>query len=767
VAIQEGAVAPPRTKSRKRKKPAWVRRAKWAVSLLALAFSLGFVVFGAMFWTQLNWAAGVIPTLEEKLVSISSAPSRIISADGKTLFVAQTEYREPIRSLDEIPRHVRNATLAAEDRRFYDHVGVDWVGVGRALLTNVREGRTVQGASTITMQLAKRLYTGPERTFTRKLKDMAIAVQMEKKMTKDEILRIYLNQVFYGSGAYGIRAASKTYFGKDVSKLTVAEAALLARVVRRPSEENPFADLERALANRNVVLREMLEEKMISREKYEQALAEEPKLMPKRFASGSHIQGSPYFVRYVLDTIQKELPGVDITAGGYRIETTLDSELNTLAQKKVQEVVRKFRRQKVTTGAFVLLDDEGRVLAMVGGVDYDRNEYNVIYQGRRQPGSAFKPFVYAAALSTGAIGPHDSISNEPYYLDDPVQGRKRWPKNANGRYGGRVSVRTAIASSINIPAVRVCEMVSPAIAANYARDVFGIRSPLEPVLSLALGSSAVSPLEMAKGYSVFMNMGDRARPYGIKRIIGPDGEVIKEWGPEVQRSVLDPAVCVTMDEFLRATITGGTGGKARAIAEARGKTGTTSDNRDAWFCGYAKGLVGVGWVANENKRNGRWYYDTMPNVYGGTVAIEIWTAVMKEAVGKHGKDVKKSVERLRPLTDYHEEEPAPAETPVDSVAAGDPPAPPPDLPRELEPGVPEPGELFPADQVPDSPAPSRPPPSRSDRERDRERPPIPNMVQLEICADSGQIAHRYCPETVTRALLRKDAPKARCPMHGP
>jgi penicillin-binding protein 1A len=716
-----------------------------------------------MFWTQLNWAAGVIPTLDRKLTSLASKPTVIVSADGKRLFEAQTEYRVPINNLrKEVPEHVIKATLAAEDRRFYSHVGVDWWGVGRALATNVREGRTVQGASTITMQLAKRLYTGTEQTFNRKLKDMALAVQMEKKLPKDEILRIYLNQVFYGSGSYGIRAAAKTYFGKDLKKLSVAEAALLARIVRRPSEENPFVNLEKAVANRNVVLRTMLDEGMIGSAEFNEAIEEKPKLMPKRFASGQHIEASPYFVQYVLDTIKRELPEIDITAGGYRIETTIDAKLDQFAQKQVRSIVSKYRRQKLTTGAFVLMDDKGRILTMVGGYDFDRNEYNVIYQGRRQPGSSFKPFIYASALSTGALGPNDTVSNEQLILREPGKAPRRWPKNGKNRYGGRVSIRTAIASSINVPAVRVCELVTPGVAASYARDVFGFRSPLDPVLALALGSSAVSPLEMAQAYSVFMNYGDRARPFGIVRIIGPDGQVVKDWEPNIQRGVLDKSVCALMDEFLRAVVTSGTGWKARPIEDARGKTGTTSDNRDAWFCGYTNNLVGIGWVGNEQLINGRWEYPPMQSsAFGGTITVEIWTGVMKEAVKKYGKKESNRPENIKPLEDYRDE-PPPIDPPVDDVAGGEVPEKTPDLPPNLDPVVPEPGDLFPADRVPPSEGERRPP------RRTEGRPPAGNeFIDVEICADSGQAANRYCPETVTRRLSRQDAPRGRCTMHGP
>lgn len=429
----------------------------------------------------------------------------------------------------------------------------------------------------------------------------------------------------------------------------------------------------------------------------------------------------------------------------------------------------------MTTGAFVLMDDEGRILAMAGGYDYARNEYNVVYQGQRQPGSSFKPFVYSAALATGTISPSDSISNEQLLIDTPGGGKKKWPKNGRARYGGRVSVRTAIASSINVPAVRVCEMVTPRVAAMYARDTFGFRSHIEPVLSMALGSNAVSPLEMAQAYSVFMNYGDRATPFGITRVVGPNGEVVKEVGPDIKRGVLSPSVCAAMDEFLRAVVTSGTATKARVIEDARGKTGTTSDNRDAWFCGYTNNLVGIGWIANEKKENGKWVYDTMQSsVFGGTVTVEIWTGVMKEAVKRFGRKESRRPQDLDPLPSTRQE-PEPVAPPVDDVTGGDTPEPPPDITPEMTPPT-NPDGTLPVSEGQGTPggggttpAVVPPNPERGPREPGRRPPRDPELelVTVEICADSGQIANRYCPETVTRRLPRSDAPKGRCTMHGP
>ncbi len=713
-----------------------------------------------MFYRELLWAQGVIPKLDKLTEQLASTPTVFYSADGKVLYRAQAEYRKPAK-FDEIPKHVRDATLAAEDVRFYEHQGVDFRGILRALFTNVREGRTVQGGSTVTMQLAKRLYTGEEKTFNRKLKDMALAVQIERSRTKDQILTMYLNQVYYGAGAYGIGAAASVYFGKSLKDLTLAEAALLARLVQRPSENNPFKSPDRALANRSVVLRRMRDSGMISSEEFESADSEPLRLSKRSFGSGARTFQSHYFVDYVLDTLRRELPDTDLTGGGYKVYTTIDSRLDSIAQKKVAEVVRKYRRQGLTTGAFVLVDDEGRILSMVGGADYERNNFNVVFQGHRQPGSAFKPFVYATALTTGAIGPRDSISNEPFFIDDPARGRKRWPKNANGKYGGMVSPRTALASSINVPAVRVCDAAGPNTVASYAHSAFGFRSPLDPVLALALGSSAVTPLEMAQGYGVFLLGGDRMTPFGITKVVGPDGNVIREFEPKIHKGVLDPQVCSWMDEFLRATITGGTATRARSIADARGKTGTTSDYRDAWFCGYTNSMVGIGWVASERRQGNTWVYDPMRRVYGGHVTIEIWVGVMKEAVKLYA-DRERSRER-RKYDMLEPELPPPAEPPIDDAGGGEEALP--IAQAELHP-TPETAAGESAAAAANG-AEGTSSEAATGGSSAPVRPSEPGGVPVEVCADSGLRAGPYCPETVTRTYSARDRPRRRCPIHGP
>ncbi|MEQ1936089.1 MAG: transglycosylase domain-containing protein, partial [Fimbriimonadaceae bacterium] len=508
------------------------------------------------------------------------------------LYRASAQYRKPISDYNEIPQVVIDATLAAEDKRFFDHAGVDYIAAARSVVQNLKSGRAAQGGSTITMQLCKRLFTNSEKDFGRKIGDVCMAIQMERLLRKEEILKYYLDQIFYGNGAYGIKAAAQVYFGKSLKSLTPGEAAILARCVRRPSEENPYVNLEEATQNRNVVLRIMNEEvrkgtgtKWLSDAEYEKAKNEPVRLRPQTFESGEKVSAYPYFTHYVLDYLAKEMPEIDLKKGGYKIYTTLNTSLQKESEDAVRRVVNKYSRNGVKTAAFVLMDSTGKVLAMQGGVDYKRNQFNMVSQGLRQPGSSFKPFVYSAGLASGAISPGDSISNEPYH------GPNDWnPENSNGKSGGVTSIPRAIAQSMNLPAVWVTEKVGPDTAARYCRDAFGFEQ-VQPFMSMALGTNEVSPLQMAEGYSVFMTGGDRVLPRPILKIEGPNDQLIKQWQPQILKNQLDSRVANYIDQCLRGVVTGGTATRARGIADARGKTGTTQKNADAWFAGYTNNLV--------------------------------------------------------------------------------------------------------------------------------------------------------------------------------
>lgn len=610
-------------------RPRWVRALKRALAVFAVLLLMGFVGGAAYTWVVFESLKDRVTQLSRIEKILMREPTQIISADGVVLYRMTTEHREWVE-FPEIPKVVIDATVAAEDERFWTHPGVDGMAVVRALWVNMTSGRVRQGGSTITQQVAKRLLTGGERTLHRKVEDACLALQIERQLTKEQILTIYLNEVFYGSGAYGIKAAAKVYFGKDLKDLTVAEAALLARLPRRPSTENPFVNPKVAVENRNIVLSIMRDKGWIDTASFEKAKAEPLTLNETQQQVHIGIMRAPYFVTYVLEEMRREFPNEDFARGGYKIYTTLNTRAQVAAEKAVQETVAKNKSRRVTEAAIVVTDLSGRILAMVGGTDFKRSQYNIITQGRRQPGSAFKPFVYAAALELGKIKPNSSISNQPFVWRNPATGEVWRPKG--GGTGGTVSVQTALTRSINVPAVHVGMMVGPQVVANFAQQVFGIRSPLYPGPALALGSSAVSPLEMAEAYSVFATGGDRLKPYGITKVVGPGGVTLREYKPRITGNVLSEETAKVMNDILHHVVTSGTGSRARSVVNAAGKTGTTSDHKDAWFCGYTTKVIAIAWVANatyDPDRDPPWRYGEMRGVFGGEVTAPMWAAAVK------------------------------------------------------------------------------------------------------------------------------------------
>jgi len=686
------------------------------------------------------------------MVILASEPSVILSHDGKILESMSTEFRKPVK-LKDVPEVVKNATLAAEDKRFYSHQGVDYWAMGRAAVSTFT-GKRTEGASTITMQIAKRVFTSTAKTMDRKVKDMALAIMIERELTKDQILELYLNQIYYGSGAYGISAAAEVYFGKKLDELTAAEAATLARCVRRPSEENPFIDERKALRNRDVVLKIMHDEGWITDKQYENA-GRQAMALRKVDQNAKADRLAPYFCDYVKLWLKENMPEVDLSKGGFRLETTLDYALQKFAEKKVREMVSRNRRLKISTSAFVLLDNEGRILCMVGGPDYVKNQFNVITQGHRQPGSSFKPIVYATAFELGALNPGGSVSNEPFYQGT---GSNRRLTRGGGK-GGSVSIRTAIASSINTPAMWAAQEAGVDNVVQMAHQAFGIQSELPAVQTIALGADEVTPMEMAVAFSVFQSGGDRIEPFGVARVVGADGAAIRVNGPNFQRRQLSTTSAEGIDSCLRAVVTSGTGRAAGSVTNARGKTGTTSDNKDAWFCGYTDKYIGVGWVANEVKdSNGRTRYLPMNSyVMGGHVVAPMWASIVGHAQDVHGEDSRRISGGSREIV-VKDEEPTPVEEnagteiPVDVTT---------EVPSDASPDIPEnngnpaidPGNpVIKKDNKPDAPRVA----------------PVDDgghVTFVEICSDTGMRASIYCPERVRKAFKVGKEPKSRCTAH--
>ncbi|MFN8140610.1 MAG: PBP1A family penicillin-binding protein [Fimbriimonadales bacterium] len=745
----------------------WTKRI--TVGLLCIAMVLG-IVGVIMFMTIMNSVESRVDQLPALVEALRKEPTKILSADEppRVLYTMSAEYREPV-SWPDIPKTVIDSTICAEDTRFYGHRGVDHIAVIRALWTNMRSGAIRQGGSTITQQVAKRLLTSGERSWKRKLEDACLALQIEKRYSKEQILTIYLNQIFYGSGAYGIKAAALTYFGKTLDKLTIAEAALLSRCPRRPNDENPFVDPNAAEKNRNNVLAIMLEEGKITQDQYKQAVAEPVKLVKKAPAS-SGFRYAPYFVTYVLDQLRKEFPDEDYARGGYTIYTTLRMDAQSYAEKALQETIRRYRYRKVTEGAIMVMDLKGQVIAMVGGLDFKRSQFNAVTQGSRQPGSAFKPFIYSAALEMGRIDPNSYISNDPFIYKDPSTGRVWRPKG--GGKGGSVSVMSAISRSINVPAVRVCEMVGPGVAAKFAQDQFGFKSKLYPALPLALGSSDVKPIEMAEAYSVFANGGTRVMPYGIIRVVNHEGQALLEDRSHMAPNVISAATAEAMDSFLRAVVTRGTGTAASEVLNARGKTGTTNDYKDAWFCGYTDDLVCITWVSNatyDAKRTPPYRYGSMDGVFGGEVCARMFARALRpiqQLIGEKQND--KKYKRFDGGSTSGKVSVLICEDSGERAIPGKCPH----VKRELLPSD-EAAQLgrcsFHESGLPDA-SPDTIGPDDGTKTTDAPPPnndPPPATVVVEICVETGMLGSAYCPVKRIVSFPKGQEPTSVCTKHKP
>ena len=549
--------------------------------------------------------------------------TRIYAADGELIASLYRENRASVR-LEAIPEVLQQAVVAIEDERFYQHRGVDPRGILRATWRNLTRQAVVEGGSTITQQLARNLFLSPRRSLDRKLQEMLLAVEIERRLTKQEILERYLNQVYFGNGAYGVEMAARLFFGKSVRALTLPEAALLAGVIQAPSRYSPFDHFPLAKRRQEVVLDRMVELGFLSREE-----AEEAKKAPLRLNPGPRNLGlvgvrAPYFVSYILPYLVERHGEDAVYNGGLQVYTTLDPRLQALAQQVITQGVEEARRAglRVTQGALVALEPgSGRILAMVGGVNFQRSQFNRAWQSRRQPGSAFKPFVYTAALEAG-------VSPDRVLLDAPVGYRIAgwgywWPKNYDGTYWGPVSLRVALEQSRNIPAVRMLAELGPQAVIDTARRM-GIRSPLQPNLSLALGTSEVTPLEMAAAFATLAAGGVYAEPVAITKVLDAKGRVLEEVRPQ-RRLALRPEVAYLMTDLLRGVILRGTGRAADPGRPAAGKTGTTDDYRNAWFVGYTPELAVAVWVGND---------DNSPTnrVVGGSVPARLWARFVRRAL---------------------------------------------------------------------------------------------------------------------------------------
>ncbi|WP_300667666.1 penicillin-binding protein 1A [Desulfoluna sp.] len=568
-----------------------------------------------------------LPQIEALKSFKPSSVSRVYSADGVLLAEFYAEKRDPV-PLAIVPTHLQNAIINTEDRNFYNHNGVDIKGIARAIVKDIIARNFVEGASTITQQLAKTLFLTREKSIDRKLKEAILAFQLERRYTKKEILELYLNQIYFGSGAYGVESASRIYFGKGVSELTLAECALLAGLPKSPSRYSPLVSPKKAIRRRDLVLKLLHKRHRITTRAYKAALAEPLALTGRR----GRVHQAPYFIDY----IKGELAGIvgldRLYQEGLTIHTTLNLSLQHVGEASVtKNMARLESRMKKhhikhpdPQCALLMLDVKtGAILAMVGGREFKKSSFNRTTQAKRQPGSSFKPFVYGLAVEQG-------LDQNRLILDSPVsfsmgRGKKPWqPQNFSKKYSGEVTLRKALALSKNIPAVRLADSIGVANVAAFARRL-GITSPLHGNLSLALGTAETNLMELTRAYAVFPNRGVRSTPMGITRIENRDGRVIWEGRPAHAVAITrDDAAVIT--DMLAAVVTEGTGRKALRVGKPlAGKTGTTDNYRDALFLGFSPYVAAGVWVGNDNHAPlGR--LET-----GARAALPIWTDVMEAA----------------------------------------------------------------------------------------------------------------------------------------
>ncbi|GAB6196801.1 transglycosylase domain-containing protein [Lysobacter xanthus] len=606
-------------------------------------------------------------------------PTLVLMDRNGVAFARRGAVKEPPVDVKNLPPHVAGAVIAIEDRRFYHHFGVDPRGVARALMRNYRAGGVKQGGSTITQQLAKTAFLEPDRTIRRKIREALIAVYLETRLSKDEILSRYLSSIYFGDGVYGLRAAAHHYFGKEPEKLSVSESAMLAGLVKAPSALSPTHDPDAARARMRIVLKAMADAGVITPEQARRAKA------PRILKSSERLSGGTWFADWVAPQARDAF---DADYGEIRVQTTLDARMQKLAQRVIRQwLAREGRRVSASQAALVAMRPNGEVLALVGGRDYEKSQFDRATQAKRQPGSAFKIFPYLAALRAGAT-PDTLVDDSPIKLGD-------WsPTNYDGRYQGPIPLRDAFARSSNVAAVRLVQQVGPDAVIRAAQDL-GITSPLGRDPSIALGTYEVTLLELTAAYAAIAQGAAPVTPHGL-----PTAAVAPS-------TPMDPNLRAMMLDLLWQVVERGTGRAARLDVPTFGKTGTTQEHRDALFIGMAGELVVGVWVGNDDGT-------PMKKVTGGALPARIWRDFASSAV----RIAPPSTNMLRrstpqpamPVSDDDtmvggEGEVLPA--PVDQVEIVDGAAPPDEpveiieaTPTDAPPPEPEPAEPAPAEEPP-------------------------------------------------------------------
>ncbi len=674
-----------------------------------------------------------MPALSPELLE-SGAATMIYDKDGNLVTQIGIKNSVPVE-LKRVPEHVKNAFLGIEDPNFYQHHGISLRGIARATWSDITSRSIREGGSTITQQLVKMSFLNPEQKFKRKIQEIFLAFQVERRYTKDEILAMYLNNLYLGEGAYGVQAAAQTYFGKDVEELELEEAALLGGLPQAPSAYSPFRDPQAALNRRNAVLDSMAKNNFITESQANEAKEKELKLETKELSQRQYPY--PYFLDYVTDKLVEKYGETEVFKGGLKVYTTLDPKVQQYAEAAMSRSTN-FPSSKTDAtgilqpqGAVVVLDPRtGFIKALVGGREHtQKRQWNRAIQTSRQPGSAFKPIAaYGPAIEYKGLGPASVVD------DVPVKYGSYEPRNYDGNYRGLITLRTALTNSVNIAAVKI--MVDTVGIGNAIKFAAGLGIKLDPLnhgASMALGGlhQGVTPLQMAAAYGAFANQGTYIEPTVITRVEKQDGVILEQTIPN-QRQVMKASTAYLITDMLKSVVESGTGTGAQIGRPAAGKTGTTDDGVDIWFVGYTPELVTSVWIGYDSPTG-------MPQAYGSTYPARIWQEIMSKAL----KDT--------PVKGFT--------SPTGIVTA------PVDNKSGLLPGPNTPGDSLVTDIFAEGTVP---------KETDNVH------VFTEVCAASGQLPNEYCPDRVIKPLVQLPytvpssvldfnlrVPTESCTLHGP
>jgi penicillin-binding protein 1A len=596
---EEGLKAPARRAQPKKKRRGFFR---WLFSMfLALTFwgaIAGALAFGVLWYSLESGGLFKIPDREPGIM--------VLANDGSELAEQGTFFGDAV-DIKELPDYVPNAIIAIEDRRFYSHYGIDPIGIARAMTRNVLRGQFREGGSTLTQQLAKNLFLTQERTMSRKAQEAVFAIWLETHFSKDEILQLYLNRVYFGGGANGIDKAARSFYGKSAYELSLMEAATLAALLKAPTTYNPVKNPEEARTRAKLVLDAMVDQGYVTPDDAKDALNSKSK------AAAPSAVGA---TQYAVDWINAQLPlFVKDRSKSLIIETTLDPKQQANAEKVLRRVLAaNAKKLKVEQGAVVTLDRNGAIRALVGGRSYQKSQFNRATVAKRQPGSAFKAFVYLAAMENG-------YQPQSVEVDEPVTVGGWSPENYKHKYMGQVNLQQAYAMSLNTVAVKLTAALTPSVVTDVARRM-GITSALGNDASIALGTSEVSVLEMATAFTPFGNGGQSVEPYIVKRVLTRDGDVVYERLSDGLAQVIDDNILGEMNAMMREVINSGTAKRAKFTGmDMGGKTGTSQDYRDAWFVGYTPYYTTAVWMGNDD--------NTPTNkVTGGSLPALVWHDVM-------------------------------------------------------------------------------------------------------------------------------------------